>query len=305
MSKGIVLPGFGEPDVLRWQDVADPWPAPGEVLIAVRAAGVGPTDVAIRAGRLAQAFPGVAEGTVLGFEAAAVVQAVGEGVTDAKAGDEVLALLPHLGGYAELVTTTVWFPKPASVSWADAAALPASGEAAVGVLREVGAREGETIVVLGAGGSVGQLVLQLARAWGIRAVGAASEGDAELVRALGGEPVVYGDGVFDRVRDVAPTVHAVIDAAGHGGVAEAVAATGDPSRVVTLVDAPGAAAAGAKMSEPGPDRAPDALAIAVPLLAAGDLVLKRQTELPITDAAEAHRRLEGGLTHDKLVLIVG
>jgi NADPH:quinone reductase-like Zn-dependent oxidoreductase len=304
MSRAVVLAGFGGPTVLEWRAVETPMPGPGEVLIRVRAAGVGPTDLNIRAGNLVDAFP-AGEGTVLGFEAAGVVEALGAGVTDAKPGDEVVALLPRLGGYAELVASPVWFPKPETVSWVDAAALPASVEAAVGVLRQVDAKAGETIVVLGAGGSVGQLVLQLAAAEGIRASGAASPRDADLVRGLGADPVTYGDGVFDRIAALTPTVDAVIDAAGRGGLAEAVAATGDPGRVVTLVDGAGAAATGAKMSIPGPDRAPDALAIGVPLLAEGKLVLKRRRELPLTEAAEAHRLLESGETNDKIVLVVG
>jgi NADPH:quinone reductase-like Zn-dependent oxidoreductase len=304
MSRAVVLAGYGAPDVLEMREVPDPRPGPGEVLIRVRAAGVGPTDLGIRSGALTKAFP-LDEGAILGFEAAGVVEATGDGVRTATRGDEVLALLPSLGGYAELVATPVWFPKPASLSWADAAALPASAEAAVGVLRQVRASAGETIVVLGAGGSVGQLALQLAAARGLRTIGVASPADADLVRALGAEPVSYREDVFARVRALAPTVDAVVDAAGHGGLEQAVAVTGDPSRVVTLVDGAGAAATGAQMSTPGPDRAPDALPVTVPLLAAGELRLKRRRELPLERAADAHRELESGATNDKLVLVVG
>lgn len=297
MSSAIVITEFGGPEVLRWREVKAPEARPGEVLIRVKAAAVGPTDLHIRAGDLTAVFP-QRPGDVLGFEAAGVVEAVGEGA-DASLGEDVAALLPAQGGYGELVTTNVWHSKPASVSWGDAAALPASADAAVGTLRQVRAVAGETLLVLGAGGAVGSIITQLARSMGIRVIAAASERDAGSVRELGGEFVAYGDGVFDRI-DTA--VDAVIDAAGHGGLTQAVAAVGDAGRVVTLVGGREVASSGARLSHPDPDRAPDALAITMPLLATGDLRLKRHRVLPIREAAAAHRLIESGETRDKIVL---
>lgn len=297
MTNAMVMTGFGAPEVLQWRPIETPAAKRGEVLIRVKAAGVGPTDLHIRAGHLRTVFP-QGPGDVLGFEAAGIVEAVGEGV-DAAPGDEVAALLPAQGGYGELVTTAVWHPKPAQVTWAEAAALPASAEAAVGTLDAIRAAAGETLVVLGAAGSVGAVVVQLARARGVRVIGAASERDRALVERLGGEWVAYGDGVFDRI---GTRVDAVIDAAGRGGLTAAVAATGRADRVVTLVGGSELAASGALMSVPGPDRAPDALRITMPLLASGALVLKQRRELPVARAAEAHRLLESGATRDKVVL---
>ena len=297
MSNAMVMTEFGAPEVLQWQPVEAPTPKVGEVLIRVKAAGVGPTDLHIRAGHLTKVFP-QRPGDVLGFEAAGTVEAVGD-QANATVGDDVVALLPAQGGYGELVASAVWYPKPVELSWAAAAALPASAEAAVGTLHEIHAAAGETLVVLGAAGSVGSIIVQLAYAWGIRVIGAASERDRAIVERLGGEWVAYGEGVFDRIGS---DVDAVIDAAGHGGLTEAVAATGDASRVVTLVGGPEVASSGALMSVPGPDRAPDALPITVPLLASGALVLKDRRVLPITEAATAHRLLESGQTHDKIVL---
>lgn len=297
MSNAIVITEFGGPAVLQWREVQPPAPREGEVLIRVRAAGVEPTDLQIRAGHLAAVFP-QRPGDVLGFEAAGVVEAVGEGA-DAHVGDEVAALLFAQGGYGELVTATMWHPKPAAVTWEAAAALPASAEAAVGTLRESRAVAGETLVVLGAAGSVGSIIVQLAHSQGTRVIGVSSDRDADLVRELGGEPFAYGANVFDRIDT---PVHAVIDAAGHGGLVDAVALTGDASRVLTLTGGREVASSGAQMSHPGPDRAPDALAITMPLLANGQLRLKASRSLPIREAAEAHRLLESGDTHDKIVL---
>jgi len=301
MSHAVVLTGFGGPEVLHWREVPAPIAAPGEVLVRVRAAGVGPTDLTIRAGHLAKVFPQRA-GAVLGFEAAGVVEQLGEGATGASVGEEVAVYLPQQGGYGELVAASVWFPKPAEVSWHAAAALPASAEAALGVLRQARVAAGDTVVVLGAAGSVGVIAVQLARHWGARVIGAASERDADLIRDLGAKFVAYGDGVFDRVALITDRIDAVIDVAGRGGMVEAVRATRDPSRVITLADHAGAAATGAVMSDPSPDRAPDALAVVMPLLANGTLRLKQNRAVPFADAAEAHRLLESGETRDKIVL---
>lgn len=300
MSNAIVITEFGGPEVLRWRAVESPEPRRGEVLVRVRAAAVGPTDLHIRAGDLTAVFP-QRPGDVLGFEAAGVVEAVGVGA-DARAGDEVAALLPAQGGYGELVTTPVWYPKPASVSWDAAAALPASADAAVGTLHQVRAARGETLVVLGAVGAVGAVVTQLARAQGIRVIGAARQRDADVVRGLGAEFIAFGPGLFDRIDG---HVDAVIDAAGRGGLVDAVTALGTADRVVTLVGGPEVVASGALLSRPSPDRAPDALAVTMPLLAAGALRLKRRLVLPVREAAEAHRLLEAGETRDKIVLSFG
>jgi NADPH:quinone reductase-like Zn-dependent oxidoreductase len=166
MIRAVVMDDFGPPDVLRLAETDVQAPAAGQILVAVRYAGVGPTDLAIRAGHLKGVFPG-GPGTVLGFEAAGVVESVGHSIQDVAVGDEVAVFLPRLGGYATLALADFWVPKPASVSWTDAAALPASGEAAVRVLGQLGVRAGETLLVLGAAGSVGRLATQLAVAQGV------------------------------------------------------------------------------------------------------------------------------------------
>jgi NADPH:quinone reductase-like Zn-dependent oxidoreductase len=301
MSHAIVLTEFGDPAVLKWQEVPTPDVGSGEILVRVKAAGVGPTDLNIRAGHLAKVLP-QGPGSVLGFEAAGVVERVGLGTAGVAVGDEVAAYLPRQGGYGELVSAPVWFAKPSAVSWEAAAALPASAEAALGILREVHVSDGETVVVLGAAGSVGIIAVQLARSWGARVIGAASVRDEQLILGLGAEFVAYGDGVFDRVAGLTDRVDAVLDVAGHGGLGDAVVATDDPSRVVTLADHAGAASSGAVMSDPGPDRAPDALDVTMPMLADGSLRLKAHLAIPLTDAAEAHRRLDSGETHNKVVL---
>jgi NADPH:quinone reductase-like Zn-dependent oxidoreductase len=144
MPNAAVLTTYGPPNVLEWTDVAMPEPSERQVRIRVRVSGVGPTDLKIRRGDLKAVFP-LPELGVLGFETAGVVDAIGSEVNGVAVGDEVAAWLPSLGGYAQYALAAAWTPKPPRVSWNDAGALPASVEAAVGVLRQLGVAEGETL----------------------------------------------------------------------------------------------------------------------------------------------------------------
>ena len=124
MPNAIVMTGYGPPEVLKWAGAPLSEPGEGQIRIKVKAAGISPTDLALRAGYLKDAIP-LPPGVVLGFEAAGTVDAVGPGVTGASTGDGVAALLFSLGGYAEYAVASIWTRKPDTVSWTDAAALPA------------------------------------------------------------------------------------------------------------------------------------------------------------------------------------
>jgi NADPH:quinone reductase-like Zn-dependent oxidoreductase len=194
-----------------------------------------------------------------------------------------------------------WTPKPPDVRWGDAAALPASAEAAVGVLKQLGVVPGETLLVLGAAGSVGMIATQLAVWQGVKVVGAVSPPDNDLVRDPGGVPVNYGAGLADRARELSPSADAVLDAASTGALQDAITLVTDRARILTLADED-AADLGVSLSEPRPDRPPEALDQTMPLLASGTPRLRRQRHLPMAEAAEAHRLLERGPAHEKLAL---
>lgn len=277
-----------------------PEPSEGQIRIEVRVSGVGPTDLKIRRGDLDGVFP-LPQPAVLGFETAGTVDAIGAGVTGAAVGDEVAALLPSLGGYGEYVLAAAWAPKPPQVSFSDAGALPASVEAAVGVLRQLGVARNETLLILGAGGSVGIIATQLAIKQGLKVIGAVGPRDESLIRELGATPVLYGSDLLSNVREVTDRVDATFDAAGSGGLEDAIALTGGSDRVITLADEH-AAELGVRFSVATPDRAPDALGIGMELLGAGELRLRPQQSLPMSAAAEAHRLLENGHAHRKLLL---
>jgi NADPH:quinone reductase-like Zn-dependent oxidoreductase len=280
-----------------------PEPSETQILIEVRVSGVGPTDLKIRRGDLDGVFP-MPVPAVLGFETAGVVDAIGSEVSGVRVGDEVAAWLPSLGGYGEYALATAWTPKPPNVSWGDAGALPASVEAAVGVLRQLEVAEGETLLILGGGGSVGVIATQLAVRQGVKVIGAVGARDEALTRELGATPVLYGSNLLANVREVADRVHATFDAAGKGELKAAITLTGGPDRVITLADER-AAELGVRLSAPTRDRAPDAVEIGMRLLASGELRLRSQRSLPMSQAAEAHRLLEQGQAHEKLLLVTG
>ena len=298
MPNAVVMAGYGPPEVLKWAAVPLPEPGPGQIRIKVEAAGISPTDLALRAGYL-KAFP-LPPDAVLGFEAAGTVDAAGPGVIGTSAGDPVTALLLSLGGYAEYAVASIWTGKPKSVSWLDAAALPSSAEAAARVLRQLNVKPGETLLLFGGGGSVGVIATQLAVARRIKVISAVGEHDEALARELGATPVRYGPGVAGRVRALG-AVDAVFDAAGTGVLADAVALAGGPGRVITLSD-PAAADFGVTLSEAAPDRAPRALEETMALLADGKLRLRAHTTMPMQQAPEAHRQLESGIVHQRIIL---
>jgi NADPH:quinone reductase-like Zn-dependent oxidoreductase len=298
MPNAVVMTGYGPPEVLTWAGVPLPEPGRGQVRVKVRAAGISPTDLALRAGYL-KAVP-LRPGAVLGFEAAGTVDAVGPGVSGTSAGDDVAALLFGLGGYAEYAVASIWARKPGTVSWLDAAALPSSAEAAAGVLRQLNVTRGETLLLFGGGGSVGIIATQLAVAAGVTVISAVGERDDALARELGATPVRYGAGVAGRVRALG-AVDAVFDAAGKGVLADAIALAGGPGRVITLSD-PAAADFGVMLSQPTPDRAPGALDETIALLAEGRLRLRAHKSMPMQQAAEAHRQLESGNVHERIIL---
>ena len=267
MPNAVVMTGYGPPEVLKWAGVLLAEPGEGQIRIKVKVgASARPTWPCGPA--IPQKALSLPPNAVLGFEAAGTVEAVGPGVTGTSIGDSVTALLFSLGGYAEYAVASIWTGKPDTVSWIDAAALPSSAEAAVGVLRQLDVKSGETLLLFGGGGSVGIIATQLAVARGVAVISAVGEHDETLARELlGATPVRYGAGVADRVRALG-AVDAVFDAAGTGVLADAVALAGGPKRVITLSD-PAAADFGVTLSEPTPDRAPGALDETVALLADG------------------------------------
>ena len=301
MSTTITYSRYGAPDVLTVTSADIPQPGPGQVLIRVRAVAVNPIDVKIRSGQMEGVIP--VEFPVLpGWDVAGVVEAAGVGA-GAAVGDEVFGVA-SVGGYSEHALLDHPVAKPHGLSWEGAASVISVGEAAFRVLKHLGLKAGQTLVILGAGGSVGTIAVQLAAASGITVIGTAAEGDLGRVGGLGATAVRYGDGWADRVRAVAPGGgDAVFDAAGAGLLADAITLAGDAARVITIADE-SAAAHGVRFTGADPaDRAPEALPELAALMAAGRLAVPIWRTYPLARAAQAHADLEARRNRGKIVLL--
>src|SRR3954452_22288161 len=229
--RAVTFTEYGGPEVLRVADAEEPHAGPGQVRIAVRAAGVNPIDWKARSGMLREVMP-VEFPVIDGREAAGVVDEVGEDVEGVSVGEEVFGF-SVAGAAAEYAVLDDFARKPARLSWQEAAGLPVAVETSARVFNVLGGLgEGRTIVINGAAGGVGTAAVQLAVARGAKVIGTASERNHEFLRGLGAEPTTYGDGLADRVRALGG-VDVVFDTAGQG-VEKLIALTGDPRRVVTI-----------------------------------------------------------------------
>ncbi|MBY8886067.1 NADP-dependent oxidoreductase [Streptomyces sp. PTM05] len=301
MPNAITYANYGGPDVLVLTEVDAPRPGPGQVRIRVSAASVNPLDLKIRTGAMDAVRP-VEFPVRPGLDVAGVVDEAGEGAA-AAVGDEVFGGALD-GGYSEYALLEQPVAKPEGVSFATAAALVTVGETAYRVLHQLGAAEGETLLIHGAGGSVGTIAVQLAVARGITVVATAGEYDLQRLTALGATAVRYGEGWPERVKAAAPQgVDRVFDTSGAGVLAESVDLTGDADRVITIADM-AAAQHGVRFSAGGPGgRMPQALPELAALAAAGKLDLPIGATYPLAEAARAHADIEAGRTRGKVVLL--
>jgi len=292
---------FGGPDVLEIVELPDPHPGPGEIRIAVRAAGVNASDWKKRQGLMDEELP-----QTLGYEASGIVDEIGEGVAGVAIGDRVFGASPYGAAQAELAVLSFWAPLPASLDFVTAAAIPAAAETAARALDHLGVGPGSTVLVNGASGSVGSAAVQLAVARGARVIGTASPATHDALRALGAEPVAYGDGMADRVRALAPAgVDRALDVAGNGVLPELVELAGGADQVVTVADFVGARDTGVRFSRGDDGRAEYALGQVAQLADEGRFSIAVGRSFPLADVAEAHRAGESGTVRGKLVLVVG
>jgi NADPH:quinone reductase len=300
---------FGGPETLRNIEVDVPDPGPGQVTIAVRAAGMNPADAKhIAPGQDPALLP-----VSLGYEVAGRVTALGPGTELASGGgavgDEVVAQVT--GGYATAITTagSSVFAKPSTLTFPQAASLLLVGTTAAELLHASNAKEGETVLLHGAAGAVGVSVLQQARILGVRVVGTASKANFEFVRRYGGIPVEYGPGLVDRVRAAAPQgISAALDTVGGDEAGDvSLALVADRNKVVTIADAPRAKAdgyifIGASNPASGPFRA-RARSRILRLAQDGDLVVPIAETFGFAEAPAAFAALTSPHPPGKIVLV--
>lgn len=301
MSRAVVFDAYGGPEVLRIAEEEPAEPGPGTIRVRVAAAGVQPFDCLFRSGA-AHAFVPAHFPQRLGNEFAGVVDAVGDRVAGWAPGDSVLGWA-MLSSYAEhvVVDPAQVVRKPNGMPWAEAGALSASGQTADSALDQLGVGSGETVLVHAAAGGVGSFAVQLAVARGATVIGTASLANAAYLRGLGARPVAYGDGLVDRVRELAPEVDAALDASGTIEALHAsLALVPDPARVGTTAFSPAAASLGVRRLET--ERSAVRLAALTTHYAAGALRVEVRS-YPLTRAAEAHRAVETRHVRGKIILM--
>jgi NADPH:quinone reductase-like Zn-dependent oxidoreductase len=301
VMKAVRFSDYGGPEVLRLVEIEAPHAGPGEVRIAVRVAGVNPSDWKRRAG-LYRDFDPVEFPAGVGVEASGIVDEIGPGVAGVSIGDAVFGFGD--GTMAEHAVLTHWALKPAGVSFEVAGGLPVIFDTATRALDEVGVLSGETLLVSGAAGGIGTAVVQLARLRGITVIGTASPPKQDYLRNLGAIPTTYGPGLNDRVKALAPDgVDAALDIAGSGVIPELIDIVGDPRRVLSVADF-SAEQHGAKFSH-GPPKDPAwVLAVAAELCAEGLFRLAVDRTFPLDRVAEAQAVSAGGHVTGKLVICV-
>jgi NADPH:quinone reductase-like Zn-dependent oxidoreductase len=291
---------YGGPEVLQWAQAPDPHAGPGQIRIAVRAASVNPIDWKMLSGALSGGTPMVGTG-YLGYDAAGVVDEVGEGVTGVSVGDDVLGRGQNT--QAEYAVLDAWAAKASSIDWAVAGAAGVAGETGERTLRLLDVKAGDTIFIDGAAGGVGAVAAQMALARSATVIASAGQANQDYLREIATTPVLNGQGVADRVRQVAGgPVDAVLDVAGKTPIEDLISLVRTPSQVVSIANF-AAAQAGARVTAGSADSRPvQALAQIADLLAQNKVVIKTQT-FPFARAAEAYRISQGGHVRGKLVLV--
>ena len=212
-ARAVLFDRYGGREVLYVAEVPMPVPAAGEVVVAVKAAGVNPGEAAIRSGALDARFPATFPSGE-GSDLAGLVTAVGEGVDDLAVGDAVLGFSWNRSSHAThvAVPTSQLIHKPPELSWEVAGSLYVVGCTAYAAVRAVDPRPGESVAVSAAAGGVGTVVVQLLALREARALGIASDSHADWLRSHGALPIPYGEGLADRLQAAAPDgIDAFID----------------------------------------------------------------------------------------------
>ena len=290
---------YGGPEVLTVDEAPDVHPAAGQVRVRVRAASVNPFDWKLRAGYLSRGKPLQKTG-YLGYDAAGVVDEIGEGVRDVAVGDDVFGLGSSTN--AEFAVLDAYAKKPSSVDWAVASAAGVAAETSIRALDLVGVTAGSRVLIDGGAGGVGAVAAQIALARGATVIATAGEGNQDYLREIAAIPVVYGDGMVQRVREIAPDgVDAVFDVVGKTPLEDLGSLVAEPSQVVTIARYDLGDSGVRGTSGRSPD-AKQALAEAAALLEQNKLVIKIQT-FPLARAAEAHEISQRGHVRGKLVLV--
>lgn len=298
-STVFVFNEYGGPESQHLIDRPPPAPGPGEVAIEVKAAAVNPVDWKIRSGMLGDHWDLPAP---MGREASGVVTAVGEGVTDFAIGDEVLGLTAEgHGGLAQhtVLSAGSTVVKPEEISFVDAAAIPVAGATAYDITHQIELEAGQSLLILGAGGGVGLMAAQIGKVHEFQVLGVASESKRELVESTGATFIRSGEGVADRVREVAPEgVDLIVDLVGGEALKEIAPVAKHPVNIISAGDA----ATAEQLGGAGVERSSDALAKITEVIEHGMVSPKVSQRFSLANAADAVAVVETGHAPGKVVV---
>lgn len=294
MPRAVRFDRYGDEDVLHLVPVMVPEPVGQQVLVEVRSAGVCTYDARARSGLLPSRTPSrFPRGQ--GFALAGVVQAVGDGVLDLVVGDEVIGWSSACEAQADLVvlaeTSTV--RRPPGLNWDTAAAAVVPGATARAAVDAIAPFPGDTVVVAVGSGSTGVVAVQLALQHGTRVIATADEADHAFLRQLGAEPVPYGAGRDDQIRELSPHgIDAFADCHGEGDVELALSLGVKPNRINSSVDQQSADRSGVHAH--GLEQVHDLVGVVQTVaerLARGAMVLPIKDRYPLEKVRDAYRRL--------------
>ncbi|MEU5426341.1 NADP-dependent oxidoreductase [Streptomyces olivoreticuli] len=306
--KAISYRGYGGPEVLEYGELPDPKVGPDSVLVKVRAAAVNPVDWKAQAGYLDGALDAVFP-VVPGWDVSGVVVQPGADVQEFAVGDEVIGYVREdflsRGTFAEYVAAPVrtLARKPANLTFEQAAGLPLAGLTAYqSLVKALRVGQGQTVLIHAAAGGVGSMAVQIAKHLGARVIGTASERNHDYLRGLGAEPVVYGEGLADRVRALAPSgVDAVLDLAGGEALTVSPGLLVEGGRLASIAD-PSVLGLGGRYVFVRPDTAD--LTALTELAESGALTVEVAEVFPLEKTAAAQRLNAEGHTRGKIVVTV-
>ena len=305
--RAVVAHEYGAPDVLKIEQVQRPEPNDDEALVRVIASSVNPADPLTLNGKYAKEF-GTHLPLIPGYDIAGVVEKTGTNVTKLKVGDAVYGYPTFGGGWADYVAVKEWevAPKPKSLNFVETAAVPMGALTAWQALVDVAKLQpGQTILVHGGSGGVGNFAVQIAKARGARVIATASTANQDLLKQLGADVAV--DYTKTKFEDVAKNVDAVLDPVGKETLARSYGVVKKGGIVMSLVARPdpaelqknGIRGAGISVH---PDA--DDLTEIAQLIDAGKIKPIVTEVLPLTDAVKAQQQAATHHTRGKVVLRV-
>jgi NADPH:quinone reductase-like Zn-dependent oxidoreductase len=309
MMKAIVIHEYGGPEVLKYEDVPQPEPKQDQLLIRVIAAGVNPVDGMIRSGMFDKgghrAFP-----IILGGDISGVVEKVGSKITKFKSGDPVFAYvsLDDSGGYAQyaLVTEREAAPKPKSLTYVEAAAVPIVALTAWQALIDTAKlKAGQTVLIHGGSGGVGSFAIQIAKAHGAKVIATASTANQELLKQLGADVTI--DYTKQNFENVAKEVDVVLDSIGKDTLARSYEAVKKGGIIISLVARPDPAELekhGIRGEALSVDPNSDELGKIGKLIDDKKINVIVSQTLPLSEARKAQEQVATGHTRGKIVLKV-